>query len=223
MPLATLTWKDWKPEPTIAFPRRARAAQPAPKPISQRPPPPATPAVVAPIPQAAVPAPAPVIAPVAVPLVAVAAPEFPVPGSIPPVSQTRPAASKPPVPPPPVAKRRVRGDELISVLFESMHDLHFLRDSIEGGEFCLQLALEKLPSRFGLVYLYDIDRREFVIIAASAWGAAGHGGQTLRGDGSAPLGGDAQAARPRPRGRRPRVGRAHRVIRGAPVTCSSRR
>jgi hypothetical protein len=166
MPLATLTWKDWKPEPTIAFPRRARAVQPAPKPISQRPPPPATPAVVAPIPQAAVPAPAPVIAPVAVPLVAVAAPEFPVPGSIPPVSQTRPA-SKPPVPPPPVAKRRVRGDELISVLFESMHDLHFLRDSIEGGEFCLQLALEKLPSRFGLVYLYDIDRREFVIIAAS--------------------------------------------------------
>jgi len=47
-----------------------------------------------------------------------------------------------------------------------MHDLNFLRDSIEGADFCLQLALEKLPSRIGLVWLYDIDRREFAIVAA---------------------------------------------------------
>jgi len=52
------------------------------------------------------------------------------------------------------------------VLFEAMHDLHFLHDSIEGGDFCLHLALEKLPSKLGLVYLYDIDRREFVVVAA---------------------------------------------------------
>ncbi len=48
-----------------------------------------------------------------------------------------------------------------------MHDLHFLRDSIEGGDFCVQLALEKLPSRLGVVYLYDIDRREFVIVSVN--------------------------------------------------------
>jgi hypothetical protein len=58
---------------------------------------------------------------------------------------------------------RLRGDELIADLFEAMHDLHFLRDSVEGADFCLTLALEKIPSRVGLVHLYDIDRREFVV------------------------------------------------------------
>ena len=76
----------------------------------------------------------------------------------------------PQAPPVPQKPRRVRGDELISVLFESMHDLNFLPDSIQGGDFCLHLALEKLPSRVGVVYLYDIDRREFVVV--SVLGAA---------------------------------------------------
>ena len=84
-----------------------------------------------------------------------------------PVSQARP---KPPVP---ATKKRVRGDELITVLFEAMHDLHFLRDSIEGGDFCLHLALEKLPSKLGVVYLYDIDRREFVVVCAQGTVPAG--------------------------------------------------
>jgi GAF domain-containing protein len=44
-----------------------------------------------------------------------------------------------------------------------MHDLHFVRDSIEGGDFCLALAMEKLPSQAGIVHLYDIDRREFLV------------------------------------------------------------
>ncbi|HEY1955923.1 MAG TPA: GAF domain-containing protein [Polyangiaceae bacterium] len=141
LPIATLTWKDWKPEPAIGFPRRTHkkpASIPAPAPA---------------------PAPAPVAAPMPAPVVM----EMPTPVVVavelpPPVSQTR---EKPALP-----KRRVRGDELISVLFESMHDLNFLRDSIEGADFCLQLALEKLPSRIGIVWLYDIDRREFVIVAA---------------------------------------------------------
>ena len=148
LPLATLTWKDWKPEPAIQFPRRTHK-KPAP--------------VAAPV---AAPAPAPVVlAPVVVEAPPPPALNIVVAQEPPPVSQTR---EKPPVP-----KRRVRGDELISVLFESMHDLNFLRDSIEGGDFCLQLALEKLPSRFALVYLYDIDRREFVVV--SAQGAAPDG------------------------------------------------
>jgi GAF domain-containing protein len=61
---------------------------------------------------------------------------------------------------------RMRGDELIADLFEVMHDLHFLRDAIEGADFCLTLAMEKMPCRAGLVHLYDIDRREFVITCA---------------------------------------------------------
>ncbi len=65
---------------------------------------------------------------------------------------------------------RARGDELITALFEAMHDLHFLRDAIEGAEFCLGLALETLPSRAGIVHLYDINRREFVIAFATGAG-----------------------------------------------------
>ena len=163
LPLATLTWKDWKPEPAIAFPRRRAkpvvAAPVAPAPVAVAPAAPIAPTPVAPAPVA----PAPIIAPVVVEAAPTSHPDpfaSPVaPTSQPPISQTQ---KKPPVP-----KRRVRGDELITVLFESMHDLNFLRDSIEGGDFCLGLALEKLPSRLGLVYLYDIDRREFVIVCAS--------------------------------------------------------
>jgi GAF domain-containing protein len=66
---------------------------------------------------------------------------------------------------------RAKGDELITALFEAMHDLHFLRDALEGGDFCLALALESLPSKAALVHLYDIDRREFVIACTGGKGA----------------------------------------------------
>lgn len=46
-----------------------------------------------------------------------------------------------------------------------MHDLHFQRDAVEGADFCLRLALQQLPSRFGIVYFYDIDKREYVVVA----------------------------------------------------------
>jgi hypothetical protein len=66
---------------------------------------------------------------------------------------------------------RVRGDEIIAVLFEEMHDLHFARDSIEGGDFCLGLLLDKLPSRGGLIHFYDLDRREYVVVCSNGAGA----------------------------------------------------
>jgi GAF domain-containing protein len=53
-------------------------------------------------------------------------------------------------------------------LFEAMPELHFSRDSIEGAEFVLTLALDKLVSRFGLVHMYDINAREFVVVRAVA-------------------------------------------------------
>ncbi|MFO0587127.1 MAG: GAF domain-containing protein [Polyangiaceae bacterium] len=62
------------------------------------------------------------------------------------------------------AGKRKAGDDLISELFEACGDLHFLRDSLEGADFVLSLALEKLPSEIGLVSLFDINRREFVVI-----------------------------------------------------------
>jgi GAF domain-containing protein len=84
-------------------------------------------------------------------------------------------------PPPPVVRSapplktggpngRVRGEDLIADLFEAMHDLHFLKDALEGGEFCLALAMEKLPSQVGIVHLYDINHREFLITSTRGAG-----------------------------------------------------
>jgi GAF domain-containing protein len=58
---------------------------------------------------------------------------------------------------------RITGDELITALFESMHDLHFLRDALDGGQFCLALATEVLPARAALIHFFDVEKREWVI------------------------------------------------------------
>ena len=58
---------------------------------------------------------------------------------------------------------RTTGDELITALFESMHDLHFLRDALDGGQFCLALATEVLPARVALIHFFDVEKREWVI------------------------------------------------------------
>lgn len=85
----------------------------------------------------------------------------------PPVASPEPRATAQPQMPATTAPRaRVPGEELIADLFESMHELHFLRDALEGGEFCLSLAMEKIPSQAGIVHLYDIDRREFLVTSA---------------------------------------------------------
>jgi GAF domain-containing protein len=62
------------------------------------------------------------------------------------------------------AGKRITGDDLIGELFEACGDLQFARDSLEGADFVLNLALEKLPSEVGLVSLFDINRREFVVV-----------------------------------------------------------
>jgi hypothetical protein len=67
---------------------------------------------------------------------------------------------------------RKRGDELLSVLFEAMYDLAFLRDAVEGADFCVGLALEQIPAIRGFVHLYDMDRREFVVVAGRGNDAA---------------------------------------------------
>jgi GAF domain-containing protein len=83
-------------------------------------------------------------------------------------------ASAEPTAPAATAHRRLRvpSEELIADLFESMHELHFLRDALEGGEFCLGLAMDKIPSEAGIVHLYDIDRREFLVSSARGMGAS---------------------------------------------------
>ena len=132
---------------TIAEP--ARASVPAPE---TAPMPPTVPAATKPAaapptpPRASTPAPAPA-------RTASAAPPPPRPA---PVSPTTPSRTAP--------TKRLSGDDLLAELFEAFNDLHFLRDSIEGAEFVLALTLEKLPSEIGLISLFDINKREFVIV-----------------------------------------------------------
>jgi hypothetical protein len=168
-PLATMTWKDWRGPGAIAFPRhpaplRAPNASPASAASEVARPQPA--AVVEPAPPAAsftlVEAPATVSASAVVHAptpTTVEPPPAEEAQTAPPVSQRAPApdgADRAPT-------ARVSGEELVADLFEVMHELHFLRDAVEGGHFCLALATEKLHCEVGIVHLYDIDRREFVI------------------------------------------------------------
>ncbi len=246
-PIATLTWKDWKGEPVLAYPRRggaqskpprppskpppsmdAAALAPQPVPIVQAPPPP--PPVAQPAPQPAAPQgpasgsttqplspqqtqqaqqaheeaqyipqkPAPELqyipqqpaqrAPAQQMTAQQIQPAFPVPQQ-PPVAhvqqpvfapapaptftEAQPRAKMPSQPPPDggmvrtpsgrFVRGRISGDELITSLFESMHDLHFLRDALDGGQFCLALATEVLPSRAAIIHFFDIEKREWVV------------------------------------------------------------
>jgi hypothetical protein len=183
------------PPPVQAAPAPAPAPEPPPAPVAPPPPAPViapTPIIQVapqPAPQMApprrgdgpspepVPAPAVASAPVApVQAVAVPAPQPVVAAAPPPVAAPAPVAGErrpPSVPSVPAGPRtRVRGEDLIADLFEAMHDLHFVRDALEGGEFCLALAMEKLPCQAGIVHLYDIDKREFLIASTRGPGAS---------------------------------------------------
>lgn len=167
---------------TVVNPQPASVIPPAPIPAAGTPssPPPAVPR-----PNSVPPPAAPVVAsapPPPAPVISAPPPPAPVASAPPPPA---PVISAPPPPAPePVAQRLssrpsfsdgrpVRGDELIAVLFEAMHDLHFARDTIEAAQYCLHLALEKIPSRAAFAHFYDIDKREFVLAAAVGAGTEG--------------------------------------------------
>lgn len=85
------------------------------------------------------------------------------------VTRTGPSASI--APPPstassPSTDNGASDDDLIADLFDAMHDLHFLPDAIEAGDFCLGICLEKLSCEAGVVHVYQSDRREFVVTNA---------------------------------------------------------
>jgi hypothetical protein len=158
---------SWANHATFAEPPPPPAAAPvnaAPAKIASVPP--RAPAAEALALESAPPPPAPVVLPA--PAVVAAPVDF---AALP--AQASPAAPPPQAIRPPTPARAMRppgvratGEELIADLFEAMHELHFLRDALEGGDFCLALAAANLPSQVSLVHLYDIDRREFVVTSA---------------------------------------------------------
>jgi hypothetical protein len=161
---------------------RMESSAPPPEPVvaPSAPPPPKVVLVVAPsAPPPSAPPPSAPVQGFPVPVVPTPPPSNPSPVSLPPESLAPPTTrgegyGEPVSARAPTPRPRLRGDELIADLFEAMHDLQFLRDAIEGADFCLTLALEKMPARGGIVHLYDIDRRQFVITCAG-----GVGGETL--------------------------------------------
>jgi hypothetical protein len=64
------------------------------------------------------------------------------------------------------ARREQTTTDLIDLLFDAMQDLPLFETSTEAGCYCLASVLKVLPSRAGLVHLYDVDRREFVVVYA---------------------------------------------------------
>ena len=137
------------PEPAVAVAKSVPPPAPEPAPATTR----SSPPLAATLPLGAA---NPAIPPPAV-LAVEKAPDF-----TPPPGRTASSARIP------IAKvgTRVSGDELITSLFEAMHDLHFLRDAIEGADFCLQLAQEVIPSRACFAHFFDLEKREFCLVRA---------------------------------------------------------
>jgi len=83
---------------------------------------------------------------------------------------TPPPPKRPPSePPPPTSRRggkRLTGDELLGDLFDAMGDLYFLASTLEGANFVLSLAMDKIPCTYGVVHFFDIDKREFIVSRA---------------------------------------------------------
>lgn len=153
--------------------------EPAPPPRSVPPPAPPAKTASAPPPAAAAPSTPPAAAaPSTPPAAAASAPPAAATASAPPAAATAsapPAAATASVPPAaaahsnslpaPVPKgNRVKGDELLTDFFESSGDLEFVQDPLEGADFVLNLALEKIPCEAGIVSFFDMNKREFVIV-----------------------------------------------------------
>jgi hypothetical protein len=138
--------------PAGSFPAPTRPSEPAPAPAAAAPVV-AKPAVAPQPERSSAPAPAPASVRSAPPPASTKIPLAPRPANIAVAAPVKTAPTK-----------RLSGDDLLAELFEAFNDLHFLRDSIEGAEFVLALTLEKLPSEIGLISLFDINKREFVIV-----------------------------------------------------------
>ena len=68
--------------------------------------------------------------------------------------------------PPPASMpgERVAGDDLISDMFEAASELSYIDNVLDGASYVLQLTLEKLPSEVGMVSLFDLDQRSYIVV-----------------------------------------------------------
>ncbi len=57
------------------------------------------------------------------------------------------------------------------LLFDAMYDLGLFETAVEGASYCLASILRALPSRAGMIHLFDTDTREFVTVYAQGPGS----------------------------------------------------
>jgi GAF domain-containing protein len=68
------------------------------------------------------------------------------------------------------AVRRRAGEDLIGELFETMHDLHFMRGVADGAEFMMAAIESIVPCDGVLIHVFDINTRQFVVVRAKGPG-----------------------------------------------------
>jgi hypothetical protein len=81
-----------------------------------------------------------------------------------------PAPSEPPASAVPVS-RRVRGEELVSAVFDEVHALQFLGDALEAARFCLAVMQSLVPCEAAMVHVFDAERSDFLVVEARGEGA----------------------------------------------------
>jgi GAF domain-containing protein len=131
--------------------------------------------------------------------------------SAPPPRPEAKAALEDSAPPRTSESQRPPGDTLIGRLFEALHTLEFLTDAQAGAEFVMRLVMETLEVEIGIVHLYDINARSFIV--ASAGGPKADALIELRSPESEPLLAEVMA-----RGKPLLLAEAH----GHPLTSSGR-
>jgi hypothetical protein len=67
---------------------------------------------------------------------------------------------------PSLARRRAPGEDLIGELFERMHELTFMGDIPSGADYVLNVLFDFIPCEAMLVHVFDLGRREFVVVRA---------------------------------------------------------
>jgi hypothetical protein len=73
--------------------------------------------------------------------------------------------------PAPAPAPRLTITDPTDVLFDAMYDLGLFETAVEGASYCLASLLRALPSRAGMIHLYDTDTREFVTVYAQGPGS----------------------------------------------------
>jgi hypothetical protein len=64
-------------------------------------------------------------------------------------------------------RRRGPSEDLISDLFEELHQLHFMPDLIAGADYVTSVLVSVMPCEGLIVHVFDINTRNFVVVRAA--------------------------------------------------------